>query len=186
MGAATPIRPAELLHASDCPTLIRLFSETLKLADAAAADKPRSLMTPPGPFWLLANRNPSLDDMARLFHGDVPPGWPSWFERNLRDHALRAAFLHCLEASFDAGAVSAQDVCRVMAAVAQTVFSSNRAIVERNRKLAVLPEQVTVRVETPPEEWFDEELFISRRPDERGGCTSVDRLDGQPHGPRLC
>ena len=179
MGVATQFRPAELLDFNDSPALIRLFSETLTLADAAASGQPRFSMLPPGPFWLLSDRTPSRDDIARLFRGEVPESWPSWFQRNaewMQNHAVSTAFLHCFEAAPRNGVESTQDVCRVMAAVAQTLFSTNADIVARNRNLAGLRVQVTVQVETPGDEWSDEEHFISRRPDESGGSVSVDRL----------
>src|SRR5271165_4543362 len=121
MASATPIRPSELVDANDSPALIRLFSETLKLADTATAGKPRVSMPPPGPFWLLANRSPSLTDITRFWNGEAPQGWPPWFERSaqtLHDNALRESFLQCLRTASESGIDSGQDVCRVMAAVA--------------------------------------------------------------------
>src|SRR4051812_37059829 len=106
MANIVPTRPSELVDPKDSPALIRLFSETLKLAETAVAGKSRASMPPPGPFWLLANRNPSLADLAKFWRGEMPPGWPPWFERTsliVYDGALRDAFLHCLDAAPIAG-----------------------------------------------------------------------------------
>lgn len=175
MASAIPIRPSELVRPNDSSEVLRLFAETLKLAENAMAGKPRAFLPPPGPFWLLANRSPSLADIKRFCDGEAPPGWPPWFERNagaIHHNALQEPFLHCVRAASQSQIDSGQDVCRVMAAVAQTLFSTNVAIVQRNRRVAGLP--VPARIVAVP--WTEQEAFISVRPDEQGGCVAVDHL----------
>lgn len=165
------IFPAELITSSDSEAMLSLFGEALQLADAAAAGVPRHSIAPPAPFWLLARQDPPLPELLSWWNGIVPQDWPAWFERNrenLSRSPLRESFVHCLENGPKRGVGTGRDLCRLMGAVAQTLYCTNLLVVRRNRELASLRSPLIVEVD----EWSDETLFITRRPDERGGYVA--------------
>ena len=175
MEVAKTIRPQELITSGDSEPILKLFAETLQLANAAKAEKCEVPVAPPGPYWLLANQGPPVAELQAFRDGVVPQDWPPWFQRNrggLQKDALYEAFLHCLECGPERGIESGRDLCRLMAAVAQTLYSTNLALVRRNRQLAARWAD-SVGIEN---EWSDEKLFVSHRPDERGGYLSAGKV----------
>jgi hypothetical protein len=153
----------------------RLFAEVLGHADAAQQGTARRSVLRPGPFWLLARADPPVEQIHAYWGGAMPVGWPPWFERNQRaliDDPLRDALDFCLRSAPDAGISSGRDLCRLIGAVAQTLYSTNLDLVRRNRALMPATTLPPTPARATVAAWQDEGKFLAQRPDEHGGSLT--------------
>lgn len=164
---AGKLRPAQLIQEGDSEAVLRLFSEVLEVAEGATRARDKRSVVMPGPFWLLARLDPPLSRLEEVLEGSAGAAIPAWFARNfaaIRQDPVHEALRYCLLHGPQSGVPQGRDLCRVMAAVAQTLNCTNQTIVLRNRTIA---ERVGGAVPGP--EWTDEDVFVASRPDERGG-----------------
>ena len=120
---------------------LALFSSVLDAASAMAAELNARFEVPPGALLVLRNRTPSSGDefAASLRSPTSPARWPPYLAA--RWPALKGGvFWYAMEQTIDHapgfGITDATEMCRVLAAVAQTLLTTDAAIRTRNETLA--------------------------------------------------